>query len=449
MKKYWIVIGALALCLGCLTGCFFEPAEALYTLPAASEDFTDLQTKINKVQTELAGESAGSVEFAAPLQGDNTQTIQLQDLDGDGEQESAVAFFRVSGAERPLRIYIFRQHGDDGYEVAAVIEGDGAAINSICYTDLDDQSGKELVVSWQMSENVYTLSAYAIRGADPVKLMESTYSSYYEVIDIDRDSHSEILLVQLDQVNGNRVELYDCQNDMMTLTSSAPLSAGITSVYQAKSNYVAGLLPALYVTSYYGEGQLITDIFTLRSGQITNLTVKEESGISSATIRATADVGATDINSDYILELPRMTQMPTTSAVELFYAVTWVQYDEYGSALPVSTTFHNTKDGWYLVLPDSWSGQVGVQRNDVVTNNDSQRTITFGRWHEDGTMESFLTIYRFTGNNRSVRATRGNRFILRDDGNVIYAAEFYETDWDCGLTEETLEENFHLILSEW
>ena len=450
MKKRYILTAVLALALICLTGCLFKPSEALYTLPAASEDFTDLQAKINRVQTELSSESAGAVEFAAPLQGENTQTIQLQDLDGDGEQDSAVAFFRVAGADKPLRIYVFRQKGETGYEVASIIEGDGAAINSIYYADLDQQAGKELIVSWQMSEDVYMLSAYSIREEEPLELMKSAYSSYYEVTDIDRDSQSEILLIQLDPVNGNRAELYDCRENTMELTSSSPLSTGVTSIFKVKTNFVTGLLPALYVTSYFEEGQhLVTDIFVVKAGALQNITLEEPDGVSRTTVRAVSDVESTDVNNDYILELPRLTVMPTTSAVEVFYAITWEQYDENGAATDVSTTFHNVKDGWFLILPDAWTGRVAVQRSDSVTSNDSQRTITFGWWQENGKLEPFLSIYRFTGNNRTVRATRGNRFILKDSSDVIYAAEFYESSRDCGLTQETLAENFRLIVSEW
>lgn len=450
MKKRWMIAAGLALCLVCLTGCFLKPAEAMYTLPAASEDFTDLQAKINRVQTELSGESAGAVEYAAPLQGDNTQTIQLQDLDGDGEQESAVAFFRVAGAEKPLRIYIFRQNEDTGYEVATVIEGDGSAVNSIYYADLDDKPGKELVVSWQMSEDVFLLSAYSVQGKEPAELMKAAYSSHYEVMDMDRDGRSEVLLVQMDPAEEDCVQLYDYQGGRMVNTASARLSQGADTLFHAKSNYVSGLLPALYVTSYYGEEELITDIFVMASDQLENVTLAPESGISESTIRATADVEAVDINRDYILELPRMAPMATTSAVEVFYTTTWEQYDKNGKAKAVSTTFHNTKDGWYLELPDSWEGRAAVQRSDMVTSNDSQRAITFGTLDEmTGKLEPFLTVYRFTGNNRLVRASRGNRFILKENSDEIFAAEFYNSGWDCGLDQESLKERFHLILAEW
>lgn len=450
MKKQvaWTAL-LLALLLG-LSGCFNQASDSLYALPELSEAHSDLQAKISRIQSELAGTSGSMVEFAAPVTGENTQTIQLQDLDGDGEQESAVAFFRIPGAERPLRIYTFTKGADESYQVRSVIEGEGTAINSIYYADLDETPGKELVVSWQMSDNVYLLTAYSISGEEPIALMRSTYSSY-EVMDIDRDGRSEILLVQIDPVNGDsRVELYDSRSDAMALVSAAPMSAGALSLYRMEANYLTDVIPALYVTSHYGEGQLVTDLFAVSDGTLRNLTLDEESGVSRETIRTQSEITGTDINNDYILELPRLTALPTTSAVEAFYAITWEQYALNGTTTTVGTTFHNVKDGWYLMLPESWEGCIAVQRSDTVTNNDSQRAITFSHWQEGAnTSEPFLTIYRFGGNNRNIRANQRNRFVLYDGGDVIYAAEFYTSGWNCGLDRDDLTERFKLIISEW
>ena len=54
----------------------------------------------------------------------------------------------MSADERPLKIYIYRQVGEN-YEVAAVIEGSGNAIDSIYYENLDDSPSKELIVDWE------------------------------------------------------------------------------------------------------------------------------------------------------------------------------------------------------------------------------------------------------------------------------------------------------------
>ena len=65
-----------------LTGCLFQPPDDLYSLPEPPADYQNLYTKIDEVR-------AAGAEYAGPVQGTNTQPIQLVDLDGDGVQEAS------------------------------------------------------------------------------------------------------------------------------------------------------------------------------------------------------------------------------------------------------------------------------------------------------------------------------------------------------------------------
>ena len=69
----------------------------------------------------------------APTSGRNIQSLQMVDIDGDGQDE-ALAFFRLSNGEKPLKIYVFHPR-EDSYELASIIESSGTAIDSIYYED--------------------------------------------------------------------------------------------------------------------------------------------------------------------------------------------------------------------------------------------------------------------------------------------------------------------------
>ena len=113
------------------------------------------------MRTALEMEFDASAETAVILAGDNTATIQLQDLDGDGTRESAITFLRIPSIEKSIKIFIFTQIGEE-YRVSAVVEGDGSAIYSIDYVDLNGSGYKELVVNWQISTGVYQLGVYTL-----------------------------------------------------------------------------------------------------------------------------------------------------------------------------------------------------------------------------------------------------------------------------------------------
>lgn len=123
LKKYWLSGAVLLLLLLTLSGCFFREPEDLYQSPEQSADYLSLTQTIRNVKDSLAQEYGVEVEDVSVVSGDNTALIQLQDLDRDGERETAVTFFRVSEAEKPLKIYFFTRTAEDTYTVSAMVEG--------------------------------------------------------------------------------------------------------------------------------------------------------------------------------------------------------------------------------------------------------------------------------------------------------------------------------------
>lgn len=462
------VVGMLFL----LCGCMIQAGENFYALPQLPEDYLSLQKTIDQVVSDLGA------EYTAPSSGSNWQSIQLQDLDGDskGEQEAAVAFFRVASAENPLKIYIFRQNpATEEYEVAWTIEGDGTAIYSVAFENLGGTEAKEVIVSWRISSQVQSLVVYSLEpGGEVVELMRSGYTKQ-AVTDLDRDNKKEIVLVQLDTAeNNSRVELYDYDNGLMVYTSSAPLSLNLTAIKSAKVGTLLDSVPALFVTSDYGEaGGRITDVVAVKDGVLTNLTLDEETGMSGITRRFYKDFQdeyGYDINSDGVSELPISEALPLVGdSTAQLYLLHWYQFDLDGNATCVYTTFHSYDDGWYLILPNEWQGQVSVARRETSTGTSvTERAVSFyysENWDAEATEETegleetentekvepeeFLTIYRLSGSNRTIRAGIDGRFKLVESTDVIYAAKFWDTDWDCGLDNDELLEQFNRIKVNW
>ena len=294
---------AFALCL-LLSGCFFRPVDELYAIPQPSKDYEALQARLGEVVAQGG-------EYAAPLTGEMIQSVQLQDLDGDGRQE-AIAFFRMSNEEKPLKIYIFRQVGQE-YETFAVIEGAGAAINCVDYVQMDDEPFKEVVVSWQMTAQVHSLAAYSVGPEQVEELMRTDYDSY-KIFDLDQDNQQELVVFRTATGSVPQAELYDFDG-VLSRTSVAPLSVGayvgadgtIKSDYLSlvQTGYLADKVPALFASSSYGENGSITDIFAVQDGKLENVTLEPETGESGETVRFYTQVTPRDINGDGITELPQ------------------------------------------------------------------------------------------------------------------------------------------------
>lgn len=466
-------LGLLCLAAGLfllLSGCFVRTVDELYQLPAAPDDFQNLQAKIEEIKAQGA-------ENISPLSGERIQNVQLEDLDGDGVQE-AIAFFRVTSSDQP-QIYIFRQTGE-GYEVAAVINGVGTSIYSVDYQNVDNSPTKEVVVGWQLRNGMKTLAVYSVEKGQVEQLVSTNYDSF-QVSDLDRDNVKELLVFKVAEVTDEKaqkapgsdvVEYYDAGEGVLELQSVAPLSNEIESIMDGgiKEGLLKDAIPAVFVqsklinrdenqkdekvrTNYY-----IIDIFAVRDGVLTNITLNEETGESGETIRIYTAASCTDINSDSITEVPQPAPVAEykTSGPPNFWFIEWRQYALDGTATTVFSTYHNDRDGWYLILPDDWVGRITLSRSDLTGGG--ERAVIFSYWDPASGAEpqKFLTIYRLTGNNRVMWAGLPGRFRLNDDpgadGDVIYAAEFRtaaDGGWDCGLDEAGLKENFRLIRTEW
>lgn len=438
------LLGLMALVVGLtgLTGCMFGSADEMYALPKSSEAYVNLQAKIN--------EEKGSREYIAPVSGENRQTIQLVDLDGDGIQE-AVAFFRDTSSETPLQIVIFKQDEHETYQVYTRIEGVGSDIESIDYLDLCGTDFTDILVSWQVGSSVCTLVGYSVVGGQPIEILRSSYEQYLAA-DLDQDGRMELLLAQVENGTAPRwtIEYYDGQDSRMELHSAAPLSSGVTDISTWCIGRLEGEVPALFVTSHFGKDVLLTDVLCLEGQELKNISLQESTHQSPNVFQYYAGVSPEDMNGDGTTDVPVARAIPAygDSTASSFWWMDWMTYSPDGQATHVMTTYHGA-DGWYLELPLDWTGDFSMCRQESPTTG--VRCVTFATGletepdeeNEQGTQaEPFLTICSLVGADREDLARQSQRHILWTSSTTIYTGEFL-SDWDCGLDADTLRERFH------
>jgi hypothetical protein len=113
------------------------------------------------------------------------------------------------------------------------------------------------------------------------------------------------------------------------------------------------------------------------------------------------------------------------------------------------TTYHNTFDEWFLILPVDWQENISVRREDSIPG---ERTIIFSYYDSTtGDHEDFLKVFRLSGENAIERAATGNRELLTTAGASTYAFEIVAPPNSFGLTfnDAVIRENFRLIYSDW
>lgn len=445
----WLPLAAVLAAVLLLSGCSAMPKltlnpQELYTLPTLPAKYTELNNQLSAILDSGA-------EYAAPTSGTYIQPVQLVDLDSDGRSE-AVAFFRDSSSEKPLKIYIFTA-AEDSYEQTDLIEGSGTSIYSIDYKDLDGDGRKEIAVGWKTTEALQVLEIYALRSGNTETLVRTDYVKY-TTADLDQDQRQELVVLRTDDEGDGVADYYNWQEDgSLTSQSSARISVTMAELSQqgrVTKGVLRGEVPAIFVTGVTELSGSITDILAVRNGELSNIVLSGVTGVS-AEIAPFYSLYPTDINGDGLTEVPWPTPLPSPSEEEgLYWQIDWRCYDETGASEVAARTYHAAEDGWYLQLPEEWDGQICAARAAAA----DETVVTFYIRATEGRQEPepFLRIAAVTGANREVRAVRGNRFILsRRQPETIYTAELLDANdaWACGITADEVRSAFSLIIPEW
>lgn len=406
------LVMAVFMALSC-TGCMMMGVDGMYSLPRMSEKYLQLEALIGQRIAE------GS-EYAAPIGGSSRQSVQLQDLDGDGVAE-AIAF--LADESHMPTVCIYRQSMEGEFYLYVIINGEGSAVSRVEYTDINGDGITELVLCWQISGDIHLLSVYSLGGKEPVEILSADCTEIL-VEDLDGDGVEEILDLRLNYNDISTLILYEVSEENTVSSSEAALSAGISRVERARMGNLSDGTPALFIESRRGEENLITDVFAVDGGRLENITMAS-SGISN-TLRSFPAYAA-DINGDRAMELPE-------SAGDI---LNWYALDAAGRKTLSLTTYHDYESGWYLTLPEEMLSGLNVSRR---TEPAGETAVTFSLGGE-----SVLAIYTLTGENRLDRAETEGRFVLRTDETTVYAAELLGLD----MTEDDIVRNFNLIYSEW
>lgn len=445
------MIWLLALALSALlSGCMMSASvEDLYSLPQLPVEYQALSAQIESILSSGA-------EYTAPTSGTNLQSVQLVDLDGDGVEE-ALAFFRNTNDERPMKIYIFRAV-EDTYEQVSVIEGSGTSIHSIQYVDMnnvspdsDSSAGvKELLVSWRVGAEVQAMAVYVLEDLQPVLAMSTAYARY-EVVDLDDDDMQELVVLRSDETEsgGSIADYYDWDGGSLLLRSSARLSMTVAELQWMQAGTLRSGETAVFVTGRVTgveeTSRAITDILTYRDGELTNIALSSSTGISSQISRF-VNLQPTDINGDGATEVPMPAQLPSDG--EDYWKIYWFSYDTNGSPDRQAITYHNQTDSWYLLIPDQWDGNFTVRQNNT---SSIEHATTFYSVVGGELGEELFTIYSLTGPNRINQASTGGRTPLRRQTNVVYAINCTTaySAWHYAVDQENLAGRFNAILTQW
>lgn len=441
-KKLACLLLAVLLALG--SGCSMQSVESMYQLPKLPSTYYKLQTSLENIL-------ANGAEYTVPAAGQNRQSVQMVDLDGDGAKE-AVAIFRTEDEEKPIKIYIFKEM-DEVYRIVGLIEEDGGTVDTISFADLDGAGDQEILLGLQAGQGALkVLSVYCMKSGEPESILKREYAvgNYY---DIDSDGTLDLVLANFDATTGEAVVdqyVFEKANGMVQVAQVA-LTLPVQKIERLRAGRLLNDVPALFLTyttaTGDGDKQVVSDILACRYGRLMNITLMGSGVYDHRFTLEDADtpIYGQDLDGDGVFDLPQYRTLERTGE-DSFRVLDWYNFSLSGERLLHMTTYHNFSEGWYLEVPEAWSERLLMRRDEAKSG---QRSVTF--FVSDGAETvDLLTVFIFTGANRTKLAQGENRFIVYDRSETIISAELGAgVPPDLEVSREEILRRLRLIETDW
>lgn len=381
------------------------------------------------------------LEYSAPISGENQQTVQMADLDGDGNSEYLL--FARGNADKPMRIFIFSKN-ENSYYLVDTIESTGHAFDRVEYVSMGEGKGYELVVGHQLSgQTVRSLSVYTMVDGKIESILTTKYSRFV-CHDLDEDLNSDLLVLRPSEADNGIAELYSMKDREIVRSREVDMSRPADQIKRIMVSKLEDGPTAVFVASDVDNSAIITDIYAVVNSNLTNVAISNKSDTSVQTLR-NYYVYADDIDNDGILELPSLIPMANNTeeaSQNGQYVIQWYSLTSDGNRVNKFCTYHNFLGGWYVQLDSEVVKQI------VVTQKGN--AYEFSAAFESSTeLQKLMTIYVLTGQKREELAQIDNRFVVYRSDSTVYAASLEVASGAYGMSKDGLIKSFHLILQDW
>lgn len=418
-----------------LAGCTMRTVGQMYQLPKRSEDYSNLQSVMDKAMVGL--------NFSAPIAGDNQQSVQMADIDGDGEQEYLV--FCKGSAELPLRILVFdRVNG--AFTHIDSIESNGADFDQVEYIQMDEKPGVEVIVGLKISDMLTkSVSVYTFADGESERLITTNYQKFL-IVDMEGDTQSELFILRSGQSDADPgvAELYSLKEGIMERSNEVSMSASVDKLKRVLVGKLYDGKQAVYVATAVGDTSLVTDIYTVWDRRLANVVKIDPQGMGTQTLR-NYYIYADDIDNDGVTELPRfitMTPLSNVSVTEPSKLVLWYAMGSSGNTMDKLYTYYNAAGGWYLEIDSKLASRITVQAE--------ANTFAFYLWNDSCTeAEKLFTVYTLTGQNREEQSLADGKFVLLRTDTAVYSATIEVAAAEYDITQESLIGSFSQIHQDW
>ena len=194
-------------------------------------------------------------------------------------------------------------------------------------------------MGWRVNTDLLALSVYTLRSGEPEGLVQGTSYVKYAVNDLNQDGLWELVVLRADEEGNGIADYYCWQEEEFQLRTSARITSTMAELSQqgrVKSGVLQDGTPALFVTGVEESAWMVTDILTVKNGELVNILLSDVTGVSSE-IAPFSSLYPEDINGDGITEVPHPEPIPAWGNVgeDPCRRIDWYTYTSDGTKAAV------------------------------------------------------------------------------------------------------------------
>lgn len=435
-----VIIIILTLGLVFLTGCM--PAKEGNTLLKSPS----LPLELKEVKDVIDKKFESNLELISPISGENSNSIQFNDLDNDGVDEVMV-FHKVLEDTQPIKITVLTRNGDNSWIVNNTIKGAGYDINKVVYSDMDKDGRKEIVVGWQYGTILDKgLTVYEYNKGEISEIFQTSYTEF-AVDDFTSDGTSELITVRLNKSEGiAKAYLYDYKNKLINFIDETDMDGYINGYYSIKTGKAAEGKIGFFIDASLGAHSAFTDLLVYNRGELINVFYNEKWNVTNMTYKS-YPIKCKDIDDDGIIEIPILRAPPgytNASMSDTPWITGWFKWDgEYGLRFS-SNSYSNLDYGFEFTFPKNWDDNITID-----TSSETSEIISFKEYNKNESKEIF-NIMRLTSEEYELDNEK-----LHNDGYIKFNNTFrnvylykknvnYTSDMPYSISDADIRNNFKI-----
>lgn len=436
MLKKAAGIAVLLIFMITVSGCISASSENMMSAPKLSGEYLSLQNKIDQIvrtgQTQVS-----------PEKGTNRYTIQLMDIDADGDDES-ISFFRNNADTTQYTIYVHKKN-ESNYEEIGKTEGRGLGISAVYYPCRSEDGMLATVILWEASEDVNGNLSVCIADSDGFReILSAEYTKLF-ISDLGNDGINELLLITKSaSLQTYTASFYMFSGSEITKLQSIALSSGIRSIDRIRQGMTSDGKDAVFIDEVSEEKGYMTDVLYVQDGVAANVSIDRTAGRSIETYREVL-LPSADMNGDGVCEIPLAYPMPGYHREDknTQWLIGWNSMGTDGELSLVMETYYNAADGWYIVWPEDWKDRITARTGTA----EGCRFTEFCEYSENKENIPLFYIYTFQGTDSSIISSIQGLKTIGASNTRIYCISFPEGEADSSLNidEEQIRRIFKII----